>query len=110
MEIDTEKLLKAMLKAASVVLKKQWPKSRDYAENEFRKLLLEAQHISRLKEDAKITEQEARYLMDLQRNASRAVLLTIKGLGIIAVEEAINAALDVARDTINDALGGWKIL
>jgi hypothetical protein len=109
MEIDNEKLLKGMMKAASVVLKKQWPKSKDYAENEFRKLLLEAQHIAQLKEDAKITEQEAKYLMDLQRNASRAVLLTIKGLGIIAVEEAINAAMDVARDTINDGIG-WKIL
>ncbi len=109
MEIDNEKLLKGMLKASSVVLKKQWPKSRDYAENEFRKLLLEAQHISQLKANAKITEQEAKYLMDLQHNASRAVLLTIKGLGIIAVEGAINAALDVARDTINDGIG-WKVL
>jgi hypothetical protein len=48
--------------------------------------------------------------MDLQHNASRAVLLTIKGLGIIAVEGAINAALDVVRDTINSAVGGWRIL
>jgi hypothetical protein len=110
MEIDTERLLKSMLKAARVVLKKQWPKSKDYAENEFRKLLLEAQHISQLKDNNKMTEKEARYLMDLQRNASRAVLLTIKGLGIIAVEGAVNAALDVARDTINDAIGGWNIL
>jgi hypothetical protein len=63
-----------------------------------------------LKQNGKITEQEAAYLMDLQRNASRTVLLTIEGLGILAVEEAINAALAVVRDTINAALGGWKIL
>lgn len=110
MKIDIEKLLKGMLEAASVVLKNHWPKAKDYAENEFRKLLLEAQHIAQLKDDAKITEQEATYLMDLQRNASRAVLLTIEGLGILAVEAAINAALAVVRDTINSAVGGWKIL
>jgi hypothetical protein len=48
--------------------------------------------------------------MDLRRNSSRAVLFTIKGLGIIAVEGAINEMLDVARGTINGAVGGWKIL
>lgn len=110
MNIDIDKLLKAMLQAASAALKKQWPKAKDYASNEFRKLLLEAQHIAQLKAAGKITEQEAFYLMNLQRNASRAVLLTIEGLGIIAVEAAINAALAVVRDTINSALGSWKIL
>lgn len=110
MEIDIEKLLKAMLEAASGVLKNHWPKAKDYTENEFRKLLLEAQHIAKLKAEGKITEQEAAYLMDLQRNASRAVLLAIEGLGILAVEAAINAALAVVGDTINSALGGWKVL
>lgn len=110
MKIDIEKLLNGMLESASAVMKNQWPKARDYAENEFRKLLLEAQHIAQLKRDGKITEQEAKYLMDLQRNAARAVLLTIEGLGILAVEAAINAALGVARDTVNSAVGGWKIL
>lgn len=110
MKIDIDKLLKGMLEAAGGVLKKQWPKAKDYAENEFRKLLLEAQHIGKLKAAGKITEQEAVYLMDMQRNASRAVMLTIEGLGILAIEAAINAALAVVRDTINSALGSWKIL
>ena len=110
MKIDTSKLLKGMLEAASGVLKKKWPKAKEYAENEFKKLLAEAQHLAQLKADGKINEQEAVYLMDLQRNAARAVLLTIEGLGILAVEGAINAALAVVRDTINTALGGWKIL
>jgi hypothetical protein len=110
MKIDIENLLKEMLAAASVVLKKHWPKAKDYAENEFRKLLLEAKHIAQLKDDGKITEQEAIYLMDLQRNASRAVLLAIEGLGILAVEAAINAALNVVRDSVNSAIGGWKLL
>jgi len=110
MDIDVEKLLKAMLAAASEVLKKKWPATKDYAENEFRKLLLEAQHIGQLKTVKKISEQEAAYLMNLQRNATHAVLLTIRGLGMVAVEEAVNAALAVVRDTINSALGGWKIV
>jgi hypothetical protein len=110
MKLDTNKLLKAMLAAAERALKGKWPKARDYATNEFNKLLLEAQHIADLKAAGKITEEEAAYLMGLQRNAARTVLLTIEGLGIIAVESAINAALAVVRDTINSALGGWKLL
>ncbi len=110
MKINSDKLLKGMLAAAGGVLKDKWPAAKDYAANEFRKLLLEAGHIARLKAAGQITKAEAVYLMDLQRNAARSVLLTIEGLGTIAVESAINAALAVARDTINAALGGWKLL
>jgi hypothetical protein len=39
----------------------------------------------------------------------RIVLLTIEGLGILAVEAAINAAIDVVRSSVNTALG-WAIL
>ncbi|HKZ47063.1 MAG TPA: hypothetical protein VJ202_06760 [Thermodesulfobacteriota bacterium] len=38
-----------------------------------------------------------------------SVFLTVEGLGIIAVEEAINAAMAVVRSTINTAIG-WSIL
>jgi hypothetical protein len=33
------------------------------------------------------------------------VLLTVEGLGLLAVEQAINAALRVVKDTVNTALG-----
>ena len=52
----------------------------------------------------KITEEQARIHFHIQHNATRMVLLTVEGLGIIAVEQAINAALDVLKDTINTAL------
>jgi hypothetical protein len=35
--------------------------------------------------------------MDLRRNSSRAVLFTIKGLGIIAVEGAIEVSVFIVR-------------
>ena len=57
----------------------------------------------------KITEEQARLYIDIQKNSMRIVLLTIEGLGILAVEAAINAAIDVIRSTVNTALG-WRIL
>ena len=35
----------------------------------------------------------------------QTVLLTIEGLGIVAVQNAINAALSVVKDTVNTAIG-----
>jgi hypothetical protein len=110
MDLDTDKLLQDMMAAGRKVLKKKWPSAKSYAENEFKKLLEEAVHINALKQEGKITEDEAIYLMNLQRNSARMVMLTLEGLGIIAVEEMLNAALAVARDAINSALGGWKLL
>jgi len=110
-KIDTDALLKKMLAAAGGVLQERWPRVKDYAEIEFRKLLIQAEHIKKLKFEKKITKDEARLLMDLQRNAMRSVLLTLEGLGILTVEAATNAALDVVRDAVNTAVGrGWKIV
>jgi hypothetical protein len=40
----------------------------------------------------------------MQTHASRNVLLTLKGLALIAAEAAINAALGVVKTAVNTAL------
>lgn len=110
-KINTDQLLKAMLHAAARVLQQRWPAAREYADMEFRKLLIQAAHIKKLRAQKKITEGEAKLLMDLQRNAMRSVFLTLEGLGIVTVEAAIQAALSVVRDAVNKAIGGgWRVL
>ena len=111
MKLNTDALLKSMLNAAAGQLKKKGATAKAYAKNEFRKILEEAVHLGELKAAGKISEDEAKFLMDLQRNAARSVMLTVEGLGILAVEAAINAALAAVRDSVNTAIGsGWKIL
>jgi hypothetical protein len=110
-EINSDQLLASMATAAAGALQQRWPTVRDYAETEFRKFLIQAEHIKKLKSEDRINEDEARLLVDLQRNAMRSVLLSLEGLGILAVEAAINAALGVIRDAVNKAIGGgWKVL
>ena len=110
-KINTDVLLKKMLASASGAFQERWPTAKDYAEMEFQKLLIQAEHIRKLKSQKKITEDEAKLLMDLQRNAMRSVLLTLEGLGVLTVEAAMNTALSVVRDAVNTAVGGgWKIL
>ncbi len=109
MTIDKSKLVQDMLFAAKGVIKKNWSEVHPYAEMEFEKIAQNLAAIEKMKLEGVITEEKARLQFDIQKNASRAVLLTIEGLGIIAAEAAINAAFAVVKDTVNKALG-WTLL
>lgn len=108
-DIDFNKLITDMLGAAKNVLTDYWEETSPYAKNEFKAFANNVALIAALKLEGKINEEQARLYMELQKSSMRTVLLTIKGLGILAVEAAINAALDIARGVVNTALG-WTIL
>jgi hypothetical protein len=109
MAIDVAQLVGQMINAAAGVLGKKWPDVKEYAESEFKKLGECILTIESMKLQGKITEDQARLHIEIQKNAMRTVMLTVEGLGILAVEQAINAAFVIVRNTVNTALG-WKIL
>jgi hypothetical protein len=65
--------------------------------------------IGEMKLKGEITEEQARLQMNIQRNSMQVVLLTVEGLGKLAVESAINAAIGVIKTAVNTAIG-WSIL
>lgn len=103
--IDVSALVNKMLIAAKDVLLEKWPEAKDFAESEFRKIGESILFIEQQQIKGKMTDEEARLHLEIQKNASRIVLLTLEGLGILAVETAINEALKVIKDTVNTALG-----
>ena len=105
MALDISELIPDMLSAAGGVLQNSWSEAKDYAETEFRKTAETLALIAKLYEEGTISEERARLHLEFQKSSMKTVLLTIEGLGIIAVERAINAALGVAKDTVNTALG-----
>lgn len=109
MEINFEDLIQHMLNAAKSALNKQWKEAKPLAETQFRLFTQNIQMIAELKLRGEISEEQAKLQMNIQRNAIQIVLLTIEGLGIIAVEEAINKAIDIIRDVVNKVIG-WTIL
>ena len=110
-KLDVNQLLKSMLTAAAKPLQQSWPKVEDYATTEFKKYLIQVEHIQQMKAQKTISEDEAKFLLDMQKHSMRSILLTIEGLGLLAAEAAINAALEAVRDVINTAIGsGWKIV
>lgn len=98
-------LVKEMLAAFRGSLEEDWPKARDYAKPELTRLAQAMVDIGKLLAEGKITEAEARSLLEIHKNTTRIVFLTIEGLGLIAVENAINAALGAVKETVNGALG-----
>lgn len=104
MSLDVGDLASKMFEAFKGELSEKWPDVKDYAETESKKLAENFVMIERLRLSGNITEEQAKLHHDIQKNASRAVLLTVEGLGLIAVEQAINTAMDVLRDTVNQTL------
>jgi hypothetical protein len=105
MALDAGVLAQAMLAAARGKLKKQWPIVREYAAAEARKTAETLAMIERLRLAGDISPKEARLLLDMQRSAATAVLLTIEGMGLLAAESAINAAVGAVRTAVNKAVG-----
>lgn len=109
MSLDTSALIKDMLAAAKENLGKFWKEAKPFAENEAMNMANKLLMIEKLKLEGKITKQEAMLHIDIQKSAFRTVLLSIKGLGLIAVEATIHAALDAVAAIVNKAIG-WQVL
>lgn len=104
MSLDVPAMSAEMVVAFREVLSGKWPEVKDYVETESKKLAENFAMIEKLRLAGEINEEQARLHHEIQKNAARAVLLTVEGLGLLAVEQAINAAMDVLRDTVNGAL------
>ena len=98
-------LVAKMVGAAKASLGRDWSKARTFAEPELDRLARSLVTIGQLAADGTINQQEAAALLDIHKNTTRMVILTVEGLGLLAVENAINAALGSVKDTLNTALG-----
>ncbi len=98
-------LVESMVAAARASLGRDWSKARAFAEPQFDNLARSLVSIGDLTVRGTITAPEAAALLEIHKNTTRTVLLTVKGLGLLAAENAINAALGAVRDTVNGAIG-----
>ncbi|OGU15939.1 MAG: hypothetical protein A2076_04645 [Geobacteraceae bacterium GWC2_53_11] len=105
MSMDIGKIGTDMGAAFLKSLKDKAPDIEAYAKSEGVKMAQCLATIESLIVAGTISEDEAKLQLDIQKQAVRAILLTIKGLGVLAVEEAINAALGVVKDVVNSTLG-----
>jgi len=105
-DFNISKVVTDMLEAALPFLSKGGQKASSYATHEFQQYIINLQHIQDLTEEGKITPEEAQFLVGQYKMSMQAVLLAIEGLGVIAVQQAINAAIDVLNKALDTAVSG----
>jgi formate dehydrogenase maturation protein FdhE len=103
--IDTNALITGMLNAMKGGLLNHWNDVEPFALTEARKLATTALQIEQGQADGTISKEQAQILLRMQANASQAVLTAVETVGMIAAQDAINAALNVLKSTVNDAIG-----
>jgi len=109
MALNINDILNQMLQVAEKSLGAKWPAISDIATSEFKKLSQNIIDIEEMKSNGTISEEKAKLQIEIQKNAIKTVLLTEKGLSLLAVESAINGALGVIANVVNTAIG-WSIL
>ncbi|MBE0567434.1 MAG: hypothetical protein IH621_15865 [Krumholzibacteria bacterium] len=105
MPFTVAEIVKPMMAAAQESLAKDWGQAKDYARPELKRLATSLADIAKLIAADKVNRRQAKALLRIHRNTTLTVLLTVEGLGVVAVEDAINAALGAVRDVVNTAVG-----
>ena len=109
MALDVKKLTDDMAGKMKPILGQRWDEVQKYAKEEAAKMAAVLAKIELQKLNGTISEQQASILLDMQKNASRAVLAAMEGVGEMAAVQALNAALESLKEPINQALG-FKLL
>jgi hypothetical protein len=104
-QIDTASLVQNMIAAVRQALQLHWNDVRPFAETEMQKLAATAVQIQAGNADGTISDAQAQILLSMQANASQAVLTAVETVGMIAAQDAINAALQVLKSAVNTAVG-----
>jgi hypothetical protein len=105
MALDVGSLASQMLGAALPILQKDAQDAKSFATTEFTKIAQTIASIAQQLAGGEINQAQAVLYLNMQKNASQTVLLSLQGLGLLAVEAAINAALGIIKATVNTAVG-----
>ncbi len=104
-DLDIPALLASMGAAAEGVLTSKWTTVKSFATTEFQKIAQTIVSIGEGTASGEITQDQAALLLDMQRNASRAVLASVEGMALLAAEQAVNAALKAVSGAVNTFVG-----
>jgi hypothetical protein len=103
--IDVASLVQNMLAAAEQVLRAHWNDVRPFVETEMQKLAATAIQIETGYTAGILNDAQAKILLRMQANASQSVLTAAETVGMVAAQDAINAAIQVLAKAVNAAIG-----
>jgi hypothetical protein len=103
--LDVNKVVADMVQASAGALIKGGRQATEYAAHEYSQFIKDIEHVQTMAEKEIVTADEAQALVDQHKLSMQAVLLAVEGLGLVAVQNAVNAALQVLNDALSAALG-----
>jgi len=110
MDITFENVLEKMLQSGSDAFGDGWDSVKDYAPAEFKKISSQiveiAENVAKyeLDESQGYSPETGKVLLQMQRTATESVLVAMSTLTIIAVQNAINAMMQVLKETFEGVL------
>jgi hypothetical protein len=104
MALDVGTLATTMLAAAKGPLEAHWKTVQPFAQTQFKNIAQQIADIEAQLAEGTLTKEQANLLLDMQKNASRAALLAVEGIGILAAQDAVNDALGAISKMVNGAL------
>lgn len=105
MTLNVGDLITKMMAAAEQALISQWAQSSTFAKRAFTDLAEQLAWITAEYKSGNLDEETCGILLQANKNTARGVLLAVEGLGLLAAEAAINAALGVVKDAVNESIG-----
>lgn len=105
-DIDIKQIIIDCTNEVKAILGKSWKQYKPYAEHEFSKFSESAEFLAKLKLSGSISDEELKLRLEMQELAFKSVLLAIQGIGIVTVQNVLNAVLGIVYKAINAVLGG----
>ncbi|MBV9961306.1 MAG: hypothetical protein JO072_03595 [Parafilimonas sp.] len=105
MALDINSILTDMLNAAKTSLGDSWKDVKDVATASFKNLAQTLAEIEQMRLAGTITSEKAILMLDMQKQAVIIAIATEEALGLVAAQNALNAALDVIKKVVNTTIG-----
>ncbi len=105
MAINLEEILPPMIAAAKSTLNDNWPNAKDCAVSELKKIGENIIKVESLVVQEKISKETAQLHLEIQKNSTRNVLLSIDGVGLLLADQVIETSLSAVREIVNSAFG-----
>jgi len=103
--LDITEMVETMWGAAKQPLGNAATAAEPFAKSQFTNIAQTVAQIAAGVPTGQIDEQQAKYLLSIEKHATENALLTVEGLGTVAAESAINAALGAVTTLVNTAVG-----
>jgi hypothetical protein len=107
--LDIEALATSMIDAARAALANRGPALQVTAEMELRRMAGALADIGALLAKGEIDPERAKGLANIHQFSVRSVLRTVEGLGVLAVDQTLQAVTGVAASVLNRIVG-FKLL